>query len=175
MRTMERIGAFKRCLVTAQDGMSRAYEACVGAWARWRIARPYPLQQVDESMGDYGERLAALYLERSGYVILERSMSTRLGEIDLIAAWRGKQIVFVEVKTWAHQRINAGGPADAVDDVKQRKITHTALTYMKRHGLLETAGRMDVIEVTFAPETRKPLFRHFVNAFEAVGQFQMFS
>jgi len=175
MRSMERLGAVKWLIVTASLSVSRAYESVVQAWVRWRVSLPYPLQQVDESIGDYGERLAALYLERSGYVILERSMSTRMGEIDVIAAWRGKQIVFVEVKTWAQQRINAGGPADAVDDVKQRKITNTALTYMKRHGLLETAGRMDVIEVTFAPETRKPLFRHFVNAFEAAGQFQMFS
>jgi hypothetical protein len=45
---------------------------------------------------------------------------------------------------------------------------------MKRHGLLETPGRMDVIAVTFDPSTRRPIFRHFENAFEAVGQYQFF-
>jgi putative endonuclease len=127
-----------------------------------------------ESIGAYGERLASIYLERAGYLILERSFRSKSGEIDLIAAWRKRVVVFVEVKTWSGEWYNSGGPADAVDDKKQAKITKTALIYMKRHLLLETSGRADVIEVRFDPIRRSPIFRHFVNAFEAVGEFQMF-
>ena len=83
--------------------------------------------------------------------------------------------MFVEVKTWSRTWLNAGGPADAVDDDKQTKMTRTALIYLKRHGLLETPARFDVVEVTFDEATRKPIFRHFQNAFEATGQYQMYS
>lgn len=144
------------------------------AWSQWLLRRPYPIQGVDESVGEYGERLAAVYLERKGYRILERSFRTRLGEIDLIAAWGNREIVFVEVKTWGGEWLHAGGPADAVDEEKQRKITQTALLYCKRHSLLQTPGRMDVIEVRFDPTTRRPMFRHIEHAFEAVGNYQMF-
>jgi putative endonuclease len=137
------------------------------------LTQPYPIQASDESVGQYGERLAAIYLERSGYRILERSFRTRLGEIDLIAALGDRLIVFVEVKTWGNIWENAGGPSDAVDEEKQRKITQTALVYCKLHGLLDTSGRCDVIEVSFDTSTRRPVFRHFENAFEAVGSYQL--
>jgi putative endonuclease len=141
-----------------------------------RLSRPYPKRLKTESLGEYGERLASIYLERQGYLILERSYRLKSGEIDLIAVWRRRIVVFVEVKTWATPWENAGGPSDAVDQKKQEKITRVALSFMKRHHLLESSGRADVIAV-FAgvqPGTG-PKFRHFVNAFEAIGTFQMFS
>jgi putative endonuclease len=155
-------------------GVGACRDAMLRWRTQWRLSRPYPLQMAEESLGDYGERLAAEYLRRCGYTLLERSMHTHYGEIDLIAAWGTQRVVFVEVKTRAVQRTNDGGPSDAVDDEKQRRITQSALVYMKRHGLLETPGRMDVIAVTFDPSTRRPIFRHFENAFEAVGQYQFF-
>jgi putative endonuclease len=127
-----------------------------------------------ESLGNYGERLAALYLQRKGYFLLEKSFRTRYGEIDLIAAWRKRLVVFVEVKTWERLFSNGEGPSDRVDEKKQKKITDTALHYMKQHRLLGTSGRADVIEVIAQGEGGKPQFRHFENAFPAVGQFQMF-
>ncbi len=160
--------ALQRSLRAARDSLHRR-------WVRVRLNHRYPLQEHEESLGQYGERLAGIYLERCGYQLLEQSFHARTGEIDWVAAWRREMIVFVEVKTWAAEWVNAGGPADAVDENKQRKLTQTALIYMKRHGLLESRGRMDVIAVTFDPATRSPRFRHFENAFEAVGTYQMFS
>jgi putative endonuclease len=145
-------------------------------WFRLKLSRPYPRRQTDEPLGAYGERLAAIFLERQGYLILERSYRIKSGEIDLIAVWKGRVVVFVEVKTWAAQWENAGGPSDAVDDKKQEKITRVALSYMKRHHLLESPGRADVIAVFAGVQPgERPKFRHFVSAFEATGQFQMFS
>ena len=84
-------------------------------------------------------------------------------------------VVFVEVKTWASQFENSGGPSDAVDNIKQEKISRAAMIYMKRHRLLDAAGRADVIEVVMGDTPQRPIIRHFENAFEAVGSFQMFS
>lgn len=148
-------------------------------WERWygyQLSRPYPAPYPNESVGAFGERLAAIYLERKGYFILERSFRTRTGEIDLIAVWRKKILVFVEVKTGEFGPPPGEGPSDRVDERKQRKITDTALRYMKQHRLFGTSGRADVIEVILRPESGNgPCFRHFESAFQASGQFQMFS
>jgi putative endonuclease len=146
-----------------------------GRWVAWRLNHPYPPRVTGESVGAYGERIAALFLERQGYFILERSFRLKSGEIDIVAAWQKRIVVFVEVKTWANLLENSGGPSDAVDDAKQEKISRTAMIYMKRHRLLESAGRADVVEIVLGQQPRKPSIRHFENAFEAVGTFQMFS
>lgn len=148
-------------------------------WDRWygyQLTRPYPPPFSNESVGAFGERLAASYLERKGYLILERSFRTKTGEIDLIAVWKKRLLVFVEVKTGEHGPPPGEGPSDRVDERKQKKITDTALRYMKQHRLFGTSGRVDVIEVVLRPESGNgPCFRHFESAFQASGQFQMFS
>jgi putative endonuclease len=142
-------------------------------WFEFRKSMRYFPPCVEESTGEYGERLAVEYLRRCGYVILECSYDCKLGEIDIIAAWKARTVVFVEVKTWSRQKANHGGPADAVDDIKQRKICRTALHYAKRHGLLDTQGRFDVIEVVLGGDPGHPRFRHIQAAFESQEAFQM--
>ncbi len=149
--------------------------AILARWTRWRLSRSYPLRNPAESVGAYGERIAAIFLERQGYIVLEKSYRLKSGEIDVIAVWQRRIVVFVEVKTWAVCRDNSGGPSDAVDAAKQEKISKTAMTYMKRHRLLESAGRADVIEIVLGQKPGRPNIRHYENAFEAVGKFQMFS
>lgn len=153
----------------------RTAKAIQAGWTQWRLSRLYPARKQDESVGAYGERIAAIFLERQGYIILERSYRSKSGEIDLIAVWQRKVIVFVEVKTWLNCRDDSGGPSDAVDLGKQEKISKTAMIFMKRHRLLESAGRADVIEIILGKIAGRPAIRHFENAFEAVGKFQMFS
>jgi putative endonuclease len=142
-------------------------------WCDFRKSMRYFQAGLDEPTGRYGERLAVEYLRRCGYFILERSYACPMGEIDIIAAWKATQVVFIEVKTWSSQRENQGGPADAVDEIKQRKICRTALHYAKRHGLLDTPGRFDVIEVVLGKDPNRPSFRHIQAAFESQEAYQM--
>ena len=142
-------------------------------WFAFRASMRYFPPTLEEPTGLYGERLAVEYLKRCGYFILERSYRSPMGEIDIIAAWKATKVVFVEVKTWSKQKDNQGGPADAVDDIKQRKICRTALHYAKRHGLLDTPGRFDVIEVVLGSDPGHPSFRHIQDAFESQEVFQM--
>lgn len=122
---------------------------------------------ANQTIGQRGEIAAAQHLEKAGYRILARGYRTALSEIDLIAYGK-KTIVFVEVKTWS--RAGEGGPSDAVDHDKQQRLTKAALVYLKKHRLLNHRARMDVIEITLEPFQ----LRHFENAFEAVGDYQMF-
>ena len=52
----------------------------------------------NKSLGSRGEEAAALYLERHGYMILERNFRVPAGEIDIVAK-TGATLVFAEVKT----------------------------------------------------------------------------
>ena len=125
-----------------------------------------------KSLGTVGEIKAAEFLKELGYSIIARGHRQRLGEIDLIAL-DGSCVVFVEVKTWASDDVD--DPSVAVNRAKQQKITRTALTYLKRHRLLNQPARFDVIAIVWnGNPTMEPRIRHFRNAFEAVGCGQMF-
>lgn len=85
-------------------------------------------------IGTKEEALAAAFLEKQGYQILERNFRCRLGEIDLIAR-DGSALVFIEVK----YRRNAafGSPAEAVNRKKQQTICRVADYYRMIHRISE--------------------------------------
>jgi len=134
--------------------------------ALWR--RLFP----QKPLGQRGEAAAARFLKRRGYKILARGSRLRPGELDLVAL-DGRTIVFVEVKT--RQSAVAGHPAEAVDAAKQRRLTRLAVTFLKRHGLLDYPARFDVIAITWPADQRRPTIEHFPNAFEAVGKWEYYS
>jgi putative endonuclease len=135
--------------------------------SRWR-ARLFP----KKTLGQRGEAAAARYLRRRGYKVLARGDRFGPGELDLVMLDR-RTIVFVEVKT--RESADAGHPAEAVDDAKQRRLTRLAVTFLKRHRLLEYPARFDVIAVTWPAGKRRPTIEHFKNAFDAVGKWEMYS
>jgi putative endonuclease len=125
-----------------------------------------------KTLGQRGEAAAARYLRRRRYKILARSDHFGPGELDLVALDR-TTIVFVEVKT--RQSGEAGHPAEAVDEEKQRRLTRLAVSFLKRHRLLEYPARFDVIAVTWPAGKRRPAIEHIKNAFEAVGKWEFYS
>ncbi len=126
---------------------------------------------VSKSLGRRGEDAAERYLRKLGYIILARGHKDHIGELDLIAV-DGRTLVFVEVKTRTTH--DAGHPADAVDEAKQERLTRLALSYMKRHDLLECQARFDVVAVTW-PDRGRSIIEHFQNAFEPAGMIGLFS
>ena len=142
---------------------------------RWLAAITEPVWLALDArlpLGRRGENAAARFLRRLGYAIVARGYRGAIGEIDLVAVDR-RTVVFVEVKTRTSHE--AGHPADAVDEAKQRRLTRLALAYMKRHDLLECAARFDVVAVTWREKNSRPRIEHFIGAFEAVGFAGMYS
>jgi putative endonuclease len=125
-----------------------------------------------KTLGRRGEDAAARFLKRQGYKILAHSRRLAPGELDLVAL-DGRTIVFVEVKT--RTSADVGHPAEAVDAIKQRKLTRLAVTFLKRHGLLEFPARFDVVAITWPDKGGRPVIEHFKNAFDAVGQGELYS
>ncbi|HZL89211.1 MAG TPA: YraN family protein [Pirellulaceae bacterium] len=141
----------------------RALHAITGWLRQWTAPK---------SLGRRGEEAAARYLRKLGYVIVARGHRDKIGEIDLIAV-DGRTVVFVEVKTRTGDL--KGTPAEAVDHDKQKRLTKLALSYMKRHDLLDCKARFDVVAVTWPEKSRTPKIEHIKDAFEAVGMDGLFS
>jgi putative endonuclease len=123
---------------------------------------------LNRILGREGERAAARYLRRRGFRVITRGYSTNLGEIDLIAR-DGDTLVFIEVKTR-----RAGEPLEAVTPAKERRLTLTALQFLRRYGLLEQRCRFDVVAVHWPDAARTPSIEHVINAFEPPGRGQFF-
>ena len=124
------------------------------------------------TLGRRGEAAAERFLKRLGYKTVVRGDRLSPGELDLVML-EGRTIVFVEVKT--RRSADAGHPADAVNPAKQRRLTRLAVTFLKRHGLLEHRARFDVVAVTWPEGQRRPTIEHFPNAFDAVGRWEFYS
>jgi putative endonuclease len=104
--------------------------------------------------------------------IVARSSRLKPGELDIVAL-DGEVLVFVEVKT--RRSAETGHPAEAVTPAKQRRLTRLAVTFMKRHALLDRKARFDVVAVTWPEGKWFPKIEHFRDAFEAVGQWEFYS
>ena len=126
---------------------------------------------TNQTLGERGEREAERFLLKLGMIIVARGYQDKFGEIDLIAV-DDETVVFVEVKT--RKSDVAGEPEEAVDATKQTRLTKTAIGYLKFHKLTECPVRFDVIAITWPTQVKRPLIKHYQNAFERVGEFQMF-
>lgn len=118
--------------------------------------------------GDRGEDIAAAYLERKGYTILERNYRFEHAEVDLICfkpapqAAQGGELVFAEVKT--RTGLGFGRPEEAVTEEKQRNVLRAARAYLYEHKLDEAPCRFDVVSILLHRD-RPPAIEHFEDAF----------
>ena len=114
-----------------------------------------------KDLGIKGENLAAKFLRRKGYVIMQRNVKTPFGEIDIIARDRDT-IVFIEVKT--RKDTLFGYPFEAVTKRKIHKLKHSALFYLKKQRQ-EPRARFDVLSI-FSTDAVQPKIEHIIDAFE---------
>ncbi len=117
--------------------------------------------------GKCGEDIAAEFLKKKGYKIIERNYRNKIGEIDIIA--KGKNdLVFVEVKTRRSDKF--GTPSEAVTYYKKQRIVTCAKMYLMkkptnlniRFDIIEVYGGFDGSNFTFEN------INHFEQAFEEV-------
>lgn len=136
------------------------FQLLQGWWRRWRLK---PGKSAPEHLrrGQLGEDAASAHLKRLGLKFLTANFQGRRGEIDLIFRDRDC-LVFVEVKTRSNEEW--GRPAAAVDRDKRRRLTKTALDYLRRLRHPPLKLRFDVVEVLLrAGEVHE--VRHLPNAF----------
>lgn len=121
-----------------------------------------------KKIGDRGEAIAAAYLQRKNYRLLEHQYRYKRGDIDLVCYDPSDErsdkgaVVFVEVKTRKNYRF--GRPEEAVTAEKQRRVIRVARGYLHERGLEHAPCRFDVVAVTLR-RGKKPLVRHLKDAF----------
>jgi len=103
----------------------------------------------NKKLGQWGEDYIAGLYKSKGYKIFDKNYfnrsGRRVGEIDLIAL-KGKQLVFVEVKTRTSDAF--GAPAEAVDVFKQQKLLKACKFFIYNNPrFADYAQRIDVAEV----------------------------
>jgi putative endonuclease len=112
------------------------------------------------SIGLRGEDIAADYLKRKGYSVLNRNFRTPYGEIDLVSK-QGSSIVFTEVKTRASKSL--GPPEISITRRKADHMRSAAEFYIQEYGEQYDEWRIDVISVQIQTN-EAPLIDHFENA-----------
>ena len=124
-----------------------------------------------KDIGNIGEKVAAKFLKKSKYKILERNIHLSHNELDIIALNKKERIIaFVEVKTRTvdsdlYSRF--GTPAAAVTKQKQLRTAEAARAYLCKYSKAHLfQPRMDVIEVYLDKESYDVLkINHIENAF----------
>jgi putative endonuclease len=122
--------------------------------------------KLRKEVGRVGELIAAQFLERKGFTILERNYRKPWGEIDLIAE-KGGIVRFVEVKTLSRENIpnvsremSGYRPEEQVHPTKLRKIARTAEMYMNS-GQDNREYQIDVVGIFLNMHTRQARCRLF--------------
>ena len=110
-------------------------------------------------LGKRGEEIAAGFLEKKGYQILETNWRQWRNEIDVIAM-DGKYLVIIEVKT--RQSNYFGEPETAVTRDKQRALIRAANAYV-RYKNINCDVRFDILSILISKTSEQ--IHHIEDAF----------
>lgn len=116
---------------------------------------------MKNTLGKLGEELAAKYLTKLGYKIIEKNFRIRGGEIDIIAL-DGNTLVYIEVKTRSSHQF--GSPEEAVTPWKLKFLERSAKFYRnnRKNLKLPELERIDVLAIDLV--NANPQFRLIKNA-----------
>ena len=118
--------------------------------------------------GKFGERAAKKFLQQQGLKFLTANFRSRRGEIDLIFR-DGDCLAFIEVKTRSSEEWTR--PAAAVNAVRRRRLSRTALDYLRLLKNPAVKIRFDIVEVLLM-DGKVHEMRHLPNAFAMAKPFR---
>lgn len=117
----------------------------------------------NQSIGKWGEKIAAQYLVGKGYRILYTNWKSPYGELDIIAK-KNDVLSVIEVKT--RTGINYGWPEEAVTPAKQEHLLNASQAFVDEH--IEFAAlpwQIDVIAILVEWQTDQNYqIKHYENA-----------
>ena len=104
-----------------------------------------------QDTGNLGERLAAGFLEKQGYLILRKNYRCPEGEVDIVAQQRDC-LVFVEVRT--KRSTEFGSPEESITPAKMDKLRRVAAHYRQTQGDVPDSWRIDFVAVELDRQNR---------------------
>ena len=117
-------------------------------------------------IGRFGESVAADFLKKHKFKIIEQNFHSSHNEIDIIAENK-EYIVFVEVKTRTlvlNSKFECESAASAVTYSKQRRLLSAAQDYLNNNPT-KKHPRLDVIEVYLTKDGYVHEINHMEDAF----------
>jgi len=121
-------------------------------------------QEWRRSLGRRGEELAATYLEKKGYLILQRNYRSGAGEMDIVAQ-EGDCLVFVEVR--ARSTSEYGTPEESITPSKAQRLIKVAQGYLQEQGESAREWRIDLVAIQLRGDPYR--LNHVVNAVTGDG------
>ncbi len=123
------------------------------------------MKRESKEIGTAGETIAANYLLKNGYEILEtnfqNNLGYRVGEIDIIAReYETGEIAFVEVKARKKGSWGSENPELAITRSKYKKLTRIIGRYLRQNNLEDVPHRLDAIAIEMDTASRKANLRH---------------
>lgn len=123
---------------------------------------------LNSGVGSLGEDLGAQYLKEKGFVILAKNYCNaggkRLGEIDIVAQ-KGKEIVFIEVKSRLGTKESNLLPEANITRDKLRKLDRIAQCYLREKRCVKQPYHFDALSVLYDPIMKKAFIRHLEHIF----------
>lgn len=110
------------------------------------------------NIGQLGEDIAARYLSRKGYALVERNYREKWGEIDIIAKKQGVYR-FIEVKAVERDVLRETtqgdyNPLEKVHEKKLKRLHRTIASYLAKKDI-ENVWQLDVLAVEIALKDKK--------------------
>ena len=102
------------------------------------------------SIGQYFEEIAAKYLSKYEYTILDRNFYSKAGELDLITKLR-EELIFVEVKSISFD--SEYSIYQSLTRQKLLRINKTAQSWLRGHSLENAIYRIEFIGIIDAGNT----------------------
>jgi len=118
-----------------------------------------------KTIGAMGEQIAANFLQKKGYEILDMNFKNasgrRLGEIDIIAKDPIQdEIVFTEVKTRNMVGYSDTLPEENITYQKMRRLAKIAEDYLRKNRLLDSNYRFDAISIWINEQEKRARIKH---------------
>ncbi|WP_233898592.1 YraN family protein [Tenacibaculum piscium] len=110
-------------------------------------------------LGEKGEQLAIEYLQKKGYVIVEKNYRFKKAEVDIIAK-KSDTLIVVEVKTRSSSYF--GNPQDFVNPKKIKLLVYAMNHYVHQKNI-DLEIRFDIIGILQTNNTFK--IEHIEDAF----------
>jgi putative endonuclease len=107
-----------------------------------------------------GEELAAKFLKKKGFKIIDRNFRLGYGELDIVGIYKGT-LVFVEVKTRTTGLY--GSPAEQISYFKLKSLVKTAQFYKSKNPKLPDALRIDAVSVLLDNSGKMTSIEHIEN------------
>ena len=109
--------------------------------------------------GQRGERMAARFLKRNGFRVLDKNWRHGRYELDIVAEKQGCT-VFVEVRGRTLKGLQSG--FDSIGHKKKQAIKYAANAYRRTHHGINTY-RFDVISIDWTEDGKAKALNHYEN------------